>query len=505
MADVPSIPKWLEGRGILVTGATGFVGKVLVAKLLSACPRVGNIYLLVREKKGAKPNSRLHALIQQEPFRKIRENHPERLERLVVISGDTTHEGLGLSSEDKNRVTNEVSVIFHMAANVRFDLPLRVAVALNTKGTANLIAVAKQLPKLKSLIHVSTAYCHCGQTILEEKAYPPAILPEDLIPAIDAMSDETLQKIRGKILGDQPNTYALSKCLSEDLMVNSGLPVGIARPSIVVASWKEPVPGYVDNLNGPTGLVVGAGKGVIRSMHCAGNYLADIIPCDIVANATIALSWKVGLENPCKPIFVNVCEGGRNPITWEYALNEGRKHVFANPFSGPLWYPGGRITSSAFLHLLAVIFLHMIPAYFLDTVIALCGNKPFLVKVQARVNAGLTLLQYYTTKKWVFLTGGLEELQSRLCPDDRCAFFMDTREICWSDYLLSYVLGIRKFCLKDDPSTLPRARQVFKYLYIADRFLRLIFLTFVAWFIYSWISPANTTATSIIEMKNLYD
>jgi fatty acyl-CoA reductase len=61
----------------------------------------------------------------------------------------------------------------------------------------------------------------------------------------------------------------------------------------VAATWREPIPGWVENLNGPTGLLVGGGKGVIRSMHCRADYNADIMPCDIAINAIIILAWRV--------------------------------------------------------------------------------------------------------------------------------------------------------------------------------------------------------------------
>ena len=102
----------------------------------------------------------------------------------------------------------------------------------------------------------------------------------------------------------------------------------------VTASWKEPSPGWVENMNGPTGLMIGAGKGVIRSMLCNPDYLTDIMPCDLAINATIALAWKVGIEQPVEPIFMNVTESGENPISWRYALETGRKHALENPFSG---------------------------------------------------------------------------------------------------------------------------------------------------------------------------
>lgn len=62
----------------------------------------------------------------------------------------------------------------------------------------------------------------------------------------------------------------------------------------VTPSYKEPVAGWVDNLNGPIGLMVGAGKGVIRSMHCYGHYHAEVIPVDIAINSIIVIAHKIG-------------------------------------------------------------------------------------------------------------------------------------------------------------------------------------------------------------------
>jgi fatty acyl-CoA reductase len=101
----------------------------------------------------------------------------------------------------------------------------------------------------------------------------------------------------------------------------------------VVGSLKEPDSGWVDNINGPTGLMIGAGKGVIRSMFGKPHYKADLIPCDLAVNMTIALAWKVGLEKPEKTLFVNSTLSDQNTITWGEAIETGRQCVIANPFS----------------------------------------------------------------------------------------------------------------------------------------------------------------------------
>jgi fatty acyl-CoA reductase len=54
------------------------------------------------------------------------------------------------------------------------------------------------------------------------------------------------------------------------------------------------MPGWVDSLNGPIGLMVGGGKGVIRSMYCKGDYIAQVIPVDVAINGLIAVAWWTG-------------------------------------------------------------------------------------------------------------------------------------------------------------------------------------------------------------------
>ena len=91
-------------------------------------------------------------------------------------------------------------------------------------------------------------------------------------------------EMTAQIIGNKPNTYTFTKvtliactmyysfsqALGESALVTEGgcLPIVIVRPSIVVAAWKEPLPGWLENLNGPTGIVAGAGKGVLRTVYC---------------------------------------------------------------------------------------------------------------------------------------------------------------------------------------------------------------------------------------------
>lgn len=61
---VVSIAGYYAGKDILITGATGFMGKVLVEKLFRSCPDVKNIYILVRPKAGQSTQERIEDMMK---------------------------------------------------------------------------------------------------------------------------------------------------------------------------------------------------------------------------------------------------------------------------------------------------------------------------------------------------------------------------------------------------------------------------------------------------------
>jgi len=64
MASIPTIPEFYAGRSIFITGATGFMGKILVEKLLRSCPDIKCLYLLIRPKKGKETQERLEEILE---------------------------------------------------------------------------------------------------------------------------------------------------------------------------------------------------------------------------------------------------------------------------------------------------------------------------------------------------------------------------------------------------------------------------------------------------------
>jgi len=64
----------------------------------------------------------------------------------------------------------------------------------------------------------------------------------------------------------------------------------------VVGTYREPVRGWIDNVYGPTGIVVGAGTGVLHTYYLDSNIVTDIIPVDIVVNALICATYKTAIS-----------------------------------------------------------------------------------------------------------------------------------------------------------------------------------------------------------------
>lgn len=90
-------------------------------------------------------------------FSKLKAEQPDAIKKLRVIEGDSKELRLGISNSDLEKIKS-CSMIFHLAASVRFDDHLKDAILMNTRGAREVCEIAKSMPNLKTLVHVSTAY-----------------------------------------------------------------------------------------------------------------------------------------------------------------------------------------------------------------------------------------------------------------------------------------------------------------------------------------------------------
>lgn len=229
-------------------------------------------------------------------------------------------------------------------------------------------------------MHASTAYANCDQKETEERIYAAPVNPEKMIEAAKWMSDDMLASITPMLLARRPNTYTFTKALAEAQLETDAaeLPVIVLRPSIIGACWREPLPGWTDNLNGPTGIFAGVGKGLITNM--CGHYAAtaDIVPVDVVSNCMIvAAAFRVRAKlAPAAPIpVVHCCSGELNPVKWAKILNLLQRFFMKYPLDQCYRVPSTHFHSSRWLFLLNFYAKHYGPAHLLDALCALTGRK----------------------------------------------------------------------------------------------------------------------------------
>nr|CDJ80131.1 Male sterility domain containing protein [Haemonchus contortus] len=447
-------------RSILLTGSTGFLGKVLVEKLLWALPNVGQIFLLIRPANGLSPKERLEKVLQDPLFSRLREHKPQMFSKLVPIAGDLMENNLGLNQHDMQSICDQVSIVIHSAATVKFDEQLRDAVEMNVVGTTRLVALCHKMQKLIALVHVSTAYANCDRAETEEKVYDPPVAPQKLMEAIEWMDDEMITLITPKLLGKRPNTYTLTKALAETQLVEDAkqLPVIIIRPSIVGAMWKDPLPGWTDNINGPTGIFAAVGKGVLTNMCGSESSKADIIPVDIVANMIIvAAAHRATTTYETIPVM-HCASGDLNALKWEKVVNFLEQFYHEYPMEQCFAIPSTRFHSSRKMFELNYYIKHHIPASTLDFINGLLGRKKRNVRLYARVWRMIEALHYFTTHGWTFQTKNLPKLWDSMTTHDQQLFNFDVRQLDWDSYLFDYVMGIKKYILKEDLDNLHVAR-----------------------------------------------
>lgn len=105
------------------------------------------------------------------------------------------------------------------------------------------------------MVHVSTAFNNLDKDVIEEVIYKSNQDPIKLVDFINESDYDLITEMTPELIGKCPNTYTYTKALAEQVLEieKEKIPLVIVRPSIVTAALKEPQPGWMDNLNGPTG------------------------------------------------------------------------------------------------------------------------------------------------------------------------------------------------------------------------------------------------------------
>ena len=241
---------------IVLTGATGYIGTLVLARLLA---RDGpDIVCPVRARDEDHARERMDAVLRN----LWREPDPRARVRVREIACDL-ESPLPISPG----VASEVTHVLHCAASVAFDQPLAAARSVNVQGTRSVLGLAHRAPRLERFVHVSTAYV-AGDS--------DSVFTEDDL--------DVGQGFR--------NTYEQSKLEAEQLVSeNAGrLPIAVARPSIVVG---EAGTGWTTSFNVLYPMLRAYRRGLIRRVPASPDAVVDVVTGDYVADSLAALLLDV--------------------------------------------------------------------------------------------------------------------------------------------------------------------------------------------------------------------
>jgi len=170
---------FFKDKTVLLTGVTGFLGKVLLEKILWQFPQIRRTILLIRpfSKNDSEASVGLRArreIFSSPIFNRLRLRHGQSFDaylrhKIQTVPGDISCPDLGLSAEMLQKIDWEADLVINLAAMVTFDERLDNAVDVNALGPYHLLNFAKRFGN-PTMLHVSTAFVcgHCTGSVPEQ-------------------------------------------------------------------------------------------------------------------------------------------------------------------------------------------------------------------------------------------------------------------------------------------------------------------------------------------------
>ncbi|PIN12715.1 Acyl-CoA reductase [Handroanthus impetiginosus] len=404
------------------------------------------------------------------------------LSKLVPVVGNLLESNLGLDEDSADSIAKEVDVIINSAANTTFDERYDTALDINTGGPMRIVGFAKQCPKLKLFLHVSTAYVNgqrqgrimekpffLGQSIQHEneqqasKSLPKFSVEEEIKLALEskqALGSDNSALRKMKKLGVQrantfgwQDTYVFTKAMGE-MMIDSlrdDIPVVVIRPSIIESSYKEPFPGWIEGNRMMDPVIVLYGKGYLSGFLADPNVVIDVVPIDMVVNATLAAIAKHGaVRNPAESNYniYQVASSVANPIVYRDLFKYFYEHFHSLPIIDSKGSP---------VHVPPLKFFSSMDDLSIDLWRHAMNRKSGLGGVMTKLDRKLVdqakylanIYEPYTFYAGRFDNSNTKGLMGCMSKEERQEFGFDVESIDWEDYIMNiHIPGLRRHVVK---------------------------------------------------------
>uniref|UniRef100_K3X176 Phospholipid/glycerol acyltransferase domain-containing protein n=1 Tax=Globisporangium ultimum (strain ATCC 200006 / CBS 805.95 / DAOM BR144) TaxID=431595 RepID=K3X176_GLOUD len=453
------------GKTLFITGATGFLAKAVVEKLLRSAPQIEKIYVLIRPRKGVEPTVRLKKdIIDSQIFDRLRSERPHDFHEFITsklhsVAGDVTLPGLGLNPLDAQLLQENVQIVIHSAATVQFNEPLEVAVEMNCVGAMNALRFVQSCKRVLCYVHVSTAYVNSNQrnVQLKEQLYPLDFNVEDAMNAVTKASPSELERLTVNLMGTYPNTYALTKSMAEHLIVKHAgpnLPLVLYRPTIIGAAWKDPVPGWVDQVAGVGAIFLAASMGVLTILPGNPRNIADVVPVDMAVNNLLtSVCAKITAMPVSVPLIVHcgTSDPRQNPLRWRVPWGVALDYFKKNPPARGLFPVKFQMIPSHQLFQTQWFLQYALPSSVYSTVANKFGDPKHMKQAAMlwtltwRARSLVELFKPFTENEWIFLTDSMDVLEQFQTPE----WWINADEIVWERYIFNFCVGLKKYVLKE--------------------------------------------------------
>uniref|UniRef100_A0A1A9WVE3 Fatty acyl-CoA reductase n=1 Tax=Glossina brevipalpis TaxID=37001 RepID=A0A1A9WVE3_9MUSC len=331
---------------------------------------------------------------------------------------------------------------------------------------------------------------------LAEDIYPPLADWRTTIKLAEHYDTKMLNILFAKYSSYQPNTYTFTKHLAEHIVneYRHKIPILLYRPSIVVSSIFEPVPGWIDNFNGPIGLLIACGLGILRTSHANPNVRADIVPVDVCVQGLILAAYKVGNRTEeATPLdqsleVVNCSNALIRTFCFGKIIELGRTIIRKNPLEKCIWLPSGSITDNVIWHYVRFITGQMSLALIGDFLILIARRKPILLKLQRRIFMSCQALYKFYTTQWLFLNENFLALKNLIPPEDlpKLGLFQNV-DIDEETFYINGIRGAKQFLLHEPLEATRSARVRLQFLFFLNYFVQIAAALLIGRFLFRYL------------------
>ncbi|XP_037415576.1 fatty acyl-CoA reductase 2, chloroplastic-like [Triticum dicoccoides] len=376
------ITEFLGGKNFLITGGTGLLAKVIIEKILRTTPDVGKIYVLIKATDSEAALKRLqNEIVDTELFECLQKLHGKDYHhflarKLVAVVGNVREDNMGIAPKLADEIAKQVDIIINSAANTTLDERYDIAMDVNTMGPFRLMRFAHRFQNLKLFLHVSTAYVNgrrqgvvlekpfsMGDTITKELGHSAdssglkntgldieaemklafCSRPNSNNSTSFSQEMKDLGTERARLHGWQ-NTYVFTKAMGEMVLdsIRGEIPVVTIRPSIMEGTWSDPFPGWIEGIRMIDPIMLYYAKGRLSGFLADGEGVVDVVPTDMVVNATLAAVAKhaKALGAAREMHIYHVGPSTVNPLMWRdifsFFFQQFTRYPFSNAAGQPI-------------------------------------------------------------------------------------------------------------------------------------------------------------------------